>query len=94
MGRFRLALAILVLSSGSAATAGATDVREAAAIDPARLGAALPADLVLTDAAGRPVALGEFLGERPLLLAPIDYDCKNICGFTLTGLLGALDELA
>ena len=58
-----------------------------------RLGAAVPKDLRMHDAAGRQVGLGDYLAGKPLLLAPVDFDCNNICGITLGGLFGALDEL-
>jgi protein SCO1/2 len=56
-----------------------------------RLGASIPRDLVLWDDAGQQVKLGDHLGKKPILLAPVDFDCRNICGVTLAGLLGALD---
>ena len=58
-----------------------------------RLGAAVPEDLDLQDQAGRRVRLGDYLAEGPLLLAPVDFACRNICGVTLGGLFGALDDL-
>jgi protein SCO1/2 len=56
-----------------------------------RLGASIPKGLALQDEAGRQVTLGDYLGEMPVLLAPVDFDCQNICGVTLTGLFGALE---
>jgi protein SCO1 len=94
MGRHGRALALLLLLCAAfVRPAEAGDVREAAGIDTARLGTDLPRQLVLTDSAGRPTALGAFLGRRPLLLAPVDYHCKNICGFTLADLFAALQQL-
>ena len=58
-----------------------------------RLGTFLPAELALQDADGQVVRLGDYLGAKPLLLAPVDLDCQNICGVTLGGLLGALGTL-
>jgi protein SCO1 len=95
MGRYRTLLCLLVLLTGPPAAAGApVDMLAAAAIETGKLGAAVPNAVVLEDAAGRQVMIGELLRRRPLLLAPVDYGCRNICGVTLAGLLGALDELA
>jgi protein SCO1/2 len=94
MGRHGRPLAILLLLGAALARpAAAADVRQEAGIDAARLGAALPRDVVLSDPAGRATALGDLLGQRPLLLAPVDYHCKNICGLTLADLFAALQQL-
>jgi protein SCO1/2 len=94
MGRYGTLLCLLVLLTGPPVAAGeAQDVLAAASIETEKLGAAVPGDVVLEDATGRQVALGDLLGQRPVLLAPVDYNCKNICGFTLAGLLAALGEL-
>jgi len=94
MGRYRRPLAILLLLCAALARpAAAGDARREAGIDTARLGTELPRGIVLTDAAGQPRALGDFLGRRPVLLAPVDYHCKNICGFTLADLFAALQQL-
>jgi protein SCO1 len=58
-----------------------------------RLGASVPEDLGLRDETGRRVRLGDYLAGRPLLFAPVDFGCQNICGITLGGLFGALDDL-
>jgi protein SCO1/2 len=87
-------LCLLALASGAAAAAGdPRDVLTAAAIETAKLGASIPSEVMLEDAGGQTLAIGDLLGRRPVLLAPVDYRCKNICGFTIAGLLGALDEL-
>ena len=45
-----------------------------------------------TDAAGRSVTLASLAAGRPLLLAPVQHHCPNLCGFTLAGLSGRLRE--
>ncbi|MDO9708770.1 thioredoxin domain-containing protein [Paracraurococcus lichenis] len=45
--------------------------------------AALPLDLALRDAAGRPILLGEALGGLPTIFAFADYDCAALCGTAL-----------
>jgi protein SCO1/2 len=83
----------LLLTGAPAAAGEPVDMLAAAAIEPEKLGAAVPKHLMLQDTAGRQVAVGDLLGRRPILLVPVDYGCKNICGVTLAGLLGALEEL-
>ena len=94
MGRYGTLFWTLVLLIGAPAAGGEPiDPLTTAAIETDRLGATVPHDVVLKDATGRKLAIGDLLGERPVLLAPVDYECENICGVTLAGLLGALDEL-
>jgi protein SCO1 len=94
MGRYGTLLWLLVVLTGAPGAAGEPrDVLAAAAIDTAKLGATVPSDVVLEDATGRQVRIGDLLGERPVLMAPVDLACENICGFTLVGLLAAAGEL-
>ena len=90
----------LARASMVAALVGASAVSAAQRFDPFtianiedRLGAAIPKDLSLHDEAGRQVRLSDYLAAKPLLLAPVDFDCQNICGITLGGLFGALEDL-
>jgi protein SCO1/2 len=55
-----------------------------------RLDAALPRDLAFRDEEGRPVRLGDYLAERPVILAPVYYGCPMLCGQLLNGLVSAL----
>jgi protein SCO1/2 len=71
------------------AQAAAFDAFSSAAIEP-KLGVAIPRDLAFVDEAGGHVALADYLGQRPVILAPVAYNCKNICGVTLAGLFSAL----
>ena len=80
-------IAVLVGASGVSA-AERFDPFTIAAIED-RVGAAVPKDLSLHDQNGRQVRLGHYLTGKPLLLAPVDFDCQNICGITLGGLFGA-----
>jgi protein SCO1/2 len=61
----------------------------AAGIDQ-RLDAQLPPDLPLVDSLGRPVRLGDYFGDRPLLLVLGYYRCPQLCGLLMHGLLEAL----
>jgi protein SCO1/2 len=66
---------------------------EGVGIEP-RLGAAVPADLPFRDEGGREVSLGNYLGERPVVLALVYYECPMLCGLVLNGLSSSLGVLA
>lgn len=59
-----------------------------------RLGAALPLEARFTDADGRPVRLGDYFGQRPVVLVMGYFDCPNLCGVTWRGLEESLQPLA
>jgi protein SCO1/2 len=44
-----------------------------------KLGAQLPLETVFRDEAGRPVRLGDFFGQRPVILAFVYYRCPLLC---------------
>ena len=54
------------------------------------LGAELPLGARFTDHDGRAVTLDECLGERPVVLAFVYYECPMLCGLVLEGLVSAL----
>lgn len=54
------------------------------------LGAALPLEARFTDHAGREVTLGECLGQRPIVLALVYYECPMLCGLVLEGMVKSL----
>jgi protein SCO1/2 len=55
-----------------------------------RLGAELPLAVPFTDSSGAARALGDFFGERPVVLALVYYDCPMLCGLVLEGLARSL----
>jgi protein SCO1/2 len=59
-----------------------------------RLGERLPRDVVLRDEAGREVQVGELLGERPVVLALVYYECPMLCTLVFDGVLRGLRPLA
>ncbi|HET9159497.1 MAG TPA: SCO family protein [Caulobacteraceae bacterium] len=69
----------------------AFDPLQAAAID-GRLGGQVPMQAPLRDAAGQPVTLAALANGRPILLAPVQHRCKNLCGYTLNGLSDGLRQ--
>ncbi len=58
-----------------------------------RLGNPLPLDAMLRDEEGREVRLGEYFGERPVILAFVYYECPMLCTLELNGVLKAIRVL-
>jgi protein SCO1/2 len=47
----------------------------------------LPLDLVFRDESGREVKLGQYFGEKPVVLAFVYYDCPMLCTQILNGMV-------
>ncbi len=96
-----LSLAIALLPSLAAAQMGAVPpprpatpgVLQEIGFDQ-RLGEALPLDAVFTDEQGRSVELGEYFGQRPVVLSFVYYECPMLCTIGLNGLSAALQVLS
>lgn len=58
-----------------------------------RLDAQVPPDLVLRDEAGQRVQLGDYFGEKPVILALAYYHCPNLCPLVLQGLADTLAKV-
>jgi protein SCO1/2 len=58
-----------------------------------RLGDKLPLDVRFKDEAGRSVALGDFFGTRPVVLAFVYYQCPMLCIQVMNGMSSALKVL-
>jgi protein SCO1/2 len=58
------------------------------------LGGQLPLDLPFRDETGRPVRLGDYFGERPVVLSLVYYECPMLCTISLNGLARALKVLS
>jgi len=59
-----------------------------------KLDAPLPLESVFTDHDGNEVALGNYFGDRPVIIAPIYYNCPMLCGLIVNGLLESIREVA
>ncbi|MCC6989440.1 MAG: SCO family protein [Acidobacteria bacterium] len=60
-----------------------------------KLDAQLPADATFKDDTGKTVRLGDYFGERPVVLAFVYYECPMLCNQILNGLVsgvGVLDQ--
>jgi protein SCO1 len=55
-----------------------------------KLGAQVPADLIFTDDLGRTVRLGDYFGQRPLILSLVYYECPMLCTMSLNDLTRAM----
>jgi protein SCO1 len=60
-----------------------------------KLDAQLPVDATFKDDTGKTVRLGDYFGERPVVLAFVYYECPMLCNQILNGLVsgvGVLDQ--
>ena len=55
-----------------------------------QLGQRLPLDARFTDEEGRSVALGEYFGKKPVVLAFVYYQCPMLCPLVMNGISSAL----
>lgn len=58
-----------------------------------RLGEPLPLDAQFRDEAGRPVRLGQYFGQKPVIVSVVYYGCPMLCTLSLNGLASGLDAL-
>jgi protein SCO1/2 len=59
-----------------------------------RLGESLPLDLAFRDESGRDVRLGDYFGERPVIVSLVYYECPMLCTVVLNGLTKALRAMS
>jgi protein SCO1 len=59
-----------------------------------KLDAQLPLDTPFTDESGRAVKLGDFFGQRPVMITIVQFSCQNLCTLELNGLCRALNSCA
>jgi protein SCO1/2 len=84
----RIALILLIVLA-CAGEARAFDALTAAGIDD-RPNVQIPIDRPLVDQTGHTMTLRKIANRKPILLVPVQYECPNICGVTLAGLLQAI----
>ena len=58
-----------------------------------KLGSQVPLDLEFLDADGRKVTLGQFFGEKPVVLTLVYYECPMLCSLVRNGLYDSLKQL-
>ena len=104
MRRASLLSAVLVLAVPAAARAqlgpappppgsGTPEILREIGFDQ-NLGGTIPMDLSFRDETGREVRLGDYFGERPVVLSLVYYDCPMLCTLSLNGLARALKVLS
>lgn len=59
-----------------------------------RMGERVPLDLTFRDAEGKTVRLGDYFGERPVMLSLVYFSCPMLCPMTLNGLSASLKALS
>ena len=95
-------VAIVMMAAALAAPAGAQVLREPGQASSTRpgilarvgidqhLNQQVPLDLPFVDESGRNVRLGDYFGERPVVLAMVYYECPMLCTQVLNGAVSAL----
>ena len=85
---------ILALSTGySLAQKYSRELLNTIGIDQ-KLGEQIPLDLTFTNEAGQSVRIGDYFGDKPIVLTLVYYDCPMLCNQVLTSLLRAMNVLA
>ena len=59
-----------------------------------KLDAQLPLDIEFTDEHGATVKIGQYFGQRPVVLALVYYGCPMLCTQVLNGLAGSLQGMS
>src|SRR5512146_829150 len=58
-----------------------------------RLNEQVPLDLPFRDETGKNVRLGDYFGQKPVIVALVYFECPMLCTETLNGLTSALSVL-
>lgn len=58
-----------------------------------KLDGQVPLDMLFTNEQGREVALGEYFGKRPVVLALVYYECPMLCTQVLNGLFSSMEPV-
>lgn len=59
-----------------------------------KLGEKIPLDLAFKDETGKDVVLGDYFGDKPVVLSLVYYECPMLCTISLNGLARALEVLS
>ncbi len=81
-----------MLSAGDAAAAPPPPVRDVGFDQ--KLGDPAPLDAPFRDETGRTVRLGEYFGNKPVVLHLVYYECPMLCGLSIEGLVRSLKALS
>ena len=83
---------LLLLPTASPAADPQDAILQAVGVDE-KLGAKVPVDLPLTDASGKSVRLGDYLGAGPVLLTLNYYTCPMLCPLTFRSLSATMTQV-
>ena len=93
-GLLLLAAIAAAVPFGSRPASAAIDAQELADVGfEQRPGSPLPRTLRFRDQDGRDLTSGDLVGDLPLVIAPVYYECPNLCGLTLQGLAEGLQQI-
>src|SRR5271156_660660 len=96
------AVAFLALATGAAAQL-ASDPMQSVGVRPEllkqvgidqKLNQSIPLNLTFRDENGAPVQLGQFFGQKPVILTLVYYNCPMLCTQVLNGVESSLKELS
>lgn len=86
---FIAGLACLVTAGAGWSQSGLPQELESVGLEQ-RVGERVPLELAFTDQSGERVLLGDYFGDRPVVLAPVYYDCPMLCTMVVDGLVRSL----
>ena len=59
-----------------------------------KLNSSIPLDLSVRDESGAQVKIGEYFGQRPVVLSLVYYKCPMLCDLVLNGMLRAFRTIS
>jgi protein SCO1/2 len=89
----QFAVLLMVFIAGALAQDNRPAVLQDIGIDQ-KLDEQVPLDVTFHDSTGQTVKLGDYFGKRPVILAPVYYECPMLCTLTLNGLVKAAKEMS
>jgi protein SCO1/2 len=97
--RFRFyALVLVALAGVAASSASAQQLTTPAILNRVsitqNLNAQIPRDLVFRDETGKSVRIGDFFGQKPILLSLVYFDCPALCTEVLNGELRTMKAIS
>ena len=92
------ALVLFALTGVAASSASAQQVTTPAILNRVgitqNLNAQIPPDLVFRDETGKSVRIGDFFGQKPILLSLVYFDCPALCTEVLNGELRTMKAIS
>jgi protein SCO1/2 len=95
--RFHAAI-LLVLTGVAPFSASAQQITTPAILNKAsieqNLNAQIPPELLFRDETGKPVRIGDFFGQKPIVLSLVYFDCPALCTEVLNGELRTMKAIS